>query len=146
MLIRVHYDGWSSGFSATVDFDFIEVSPRDVLSIENISPVGGYSYQSLADDQNFQPVTKLFNEPVEGVAVKSYVSDMGMKALKAVVNGSQNNSISINGDDIYQWDVWKDCGMIPIYPQGGTWPFDRAGWCPGTKVDLQVVNLLSLLI
>jgi hypothetical protein len=31
--------------------------------------------------------------------------------------------------------VWKDCGNNPIYPQGGTWPFDRAGWCPGTKVD-----------
>jgi hypothetical protein len=31
--------------------------------------------------------------------------------------------------------VWTDCGNNPIYPQGGTWPFDRAGWCPGTIVD-----------
>ena len=36
-----------------------------------------------------------------------------MKALKAVEWVSKQHSISINGDDIYQWDVWKDCGMIP---------------------------------
>ena len=146
-LIRVHYDGWSSGFSATVDFDFIEgIPPRDVLSIENIAPVGGYSYQSLADDQNFQPITKSFNEEVEGVAVKSYVSGHGHEGPQSCCEWvSKQHSISINGDDIYQWDVWKDCGMIPIYPQGGTWPFDRAGWCPGTEVDLQVSELTEFI-
>ena len=35
----------------------------------------------------------------------------------------------------FKWNVWKDCGNNAIYPQGGTWPFDRAGWCPGTAVD-----------
>ena len=146
-LIRVHYDGWSSGFSATVDFDFIEgIPPREVLSIENIAPVGGYSYQSLADDQNFQPITKIFNEQVEGVAVKSYVSGHGHEGPQSCCEWvSKQHSISINGDDIYQWDVWKDCGMIPIYPQGGTWPFDRAGWCPGTGVDLQVSELTEFI-
>tara|TARA_B100001093_G_scaffold496650_1_gene542614 strand:+ start:939 stop:1346 length:408 start_codon:yes stop_codon:yes gene_type:complete len=117
-----------------------------VLSIENIAPVGGYSYQSLADDQNFQPITKLFNEEVEGVAVKSYVSGHGHEGPQSFCEWvSKQHSISINGDDIYQWDVWKDCGMIPIYPQGGTWPFDRAGWCPGTEVDLQVSELTEFI-
>ena len=41
----------------------------------------------------------------------------------------------MNGWELFRWNVWKDCGNNPIYPQGGTWPFDRAGWCPGTKVD-----------
>ena len=41
----------------------------------------------------------------------------------------------MNGLKLFRWNVWKDCGYNPIYPQGGTWPFDRAGWCPGTKVD-----------
>lgn len=35
----------------------------------------------------------------------------------------------------FRWNVWKNCGDNPIFPQGGTWPFDRAGWCPGTFVD-----------
>lgn len=27
--------------------------------------------------------------------------------------------------------LWKDCGDNPLYPQGGTWIYDRAYWCPG---------------
>ena len=35
--IRCHYSGWSSGFSATLDFEFIEGTPaRDVMKVENI--------------------------------------------------------------------------------------------------------------
>ena len=42
--IRCHYSGWSSGFSATLDFEFIEGTPaRDVIKLENIYS-GGYSY------------------------------------------------------------------------------------------------------
>lgn len=28
-------------------------------------------------------------------------------------------------------DIWKECGSNPLYPQAGTWIFDRANWCPG---------------
>ncbi|MCY4418782.1 MAG: peptide-N-glycosidase F-related protein [Cytophagales bacterium] len=31
--------------------------------------------------------------------------------------------------------IWRgDCGLTATYPQAGTWPFDRAGWCPGDLV------------
>ena len=48
---------------------------------------------------------------------------------------SKTHTYYINGWELFRWNIWKDCGNNPIYPQGGTWPFDRAGWCPGTKVD-----------
>ncbi|MCK3683530.1 peptide-N-glycosidase F-related protein [Maribellus sp. YY47] len=38
-------------------------------------------------------------------------------------------------------DMWKDCGNNPLYPQGGTWIFDRAYWCPG---DLQVPDVIDI--
>lgn len=38
-------------------------------------------------------------------------------------------------------DMWKDCGENPLYPQGGTWIFDRAYWCPG---DLQVPDIIDI--
>jgi hypothetical protein len=32
--------------------------------------------------------------------------------------------------------VWReDCGENPVYPQAGTWLYDRAGWCPGQNVE-----------
>lgn len=146
-LIRVHYSGWSSGFSADVNFDFISgTPPRDVLSIENMDLVGGFSYQSLADDEMYPPLTINFDDEVEGVAIKTFVSGHGHEGPQNCCEWvSKQHSISINNEDIYQWNVWKDCGMIPIYPQGGTWPFDRAGWCPGTEVDLQVSEITEFI-
>ena len=145
--IRVHYGGWSSGFSATVDFHFIEgVPPREVLNIENMFPVGEYSYESLADNMNFPNMTKSFNSDVKGFAIKTYVSGHGHEGPQNCCEWiSKQHAIAVNGNDIYQWNVWKDCGMIPIYPQGGTWPFDRAGWCPGTEVDLHVSELTDFV-
>jgi len=146
-LIRVHYGGWSSGFSATVKFDFIEgTPPREVLNVENMYPVGGYSYQSLADDVSYPSVVKSFEDNVEGLAVKSYVSGHGHEGPQNCCEWvSKQHGISINNEEIYQWYVWKDCGMIPVYPQGGTWPFDRAGWCPGTTVDEQISELTDFV-
>jgi len=33
----------------------------------------------------------------------------------------------------YNWD--EDCGENPIFPQGGTWIYDRANWCPGKRAQ-----------
>ena len=36
----------------------------------------------------------------------------------------------------FQWNNWKsDCAENPVIAQGGTWIYDRAGWCPGTFTD-----------
>ncbi len=40
------------------------------------------------------------------------------------------------GEEEYIYHVWNDCSEIPIYPQGGTWIYDRAGWCPGDPTTL----------
>lgn len=42
--------------------------------------------------------------------------------------------VIFNGKVIDRTDLWKDCGSNPLYPQGGTWVYDRGHWCPG---DLQ---------
>jgi hypothetical protein len=147
-LIRVHYGGWSSGFSSTINFDFIEGTPaREVLSIENIYPVGSYSYESLADNVHSPSIEKTFDSEVKSVALKSYISGHGHEGPQNCCEWiSKQHRILINGEQEFNWNVWTDCGMIPLYPQGGTWPFDRAGWCPGTKVDLQVSDLTDYVV
>ena len=29
---------------------------------------------------------------------------------------------------------WRKCGINELYPQGGTWVYDRGNWCPGSIV------------
>lgn len=38
----------------------------------------------------------------------------------------------VNGER-WSHDPWRgDCERNPVNPQGGTWKYDRNGWCPGT--------------
>lgn len=36
-----------------------------------------------------------------------------------------------DGNLIHKRQMWMECGNNPIYPQAGTWIFDRGNWCPG---------------
>lgn len=54
---------------------------------------------------------------------------------------SRWRELKIDGVVVDHRDMWKDCGDNPLYPQGGTWIFDRAYWCPG---DLQVPDVVDI--
>ena len=40
--------------------------------------------------------------------------------------------LKVNGTKQFEWLNWKECSDNPVMAQGGTWLYDRAGWCPGT--------------
>ena len=74
--------------------------------------------------------------PLKLFKIKSVISGHGHEGPRNCCEwDSKTHTWYINKWKVFRWNVWKDCGNNPIYPQGGTWPFDRAGWCPGTKVD-----------
>ncbi len=54
---------------------------------------------------------------------------------------SRWRDLIFDGNVIDHRNMWKDCGENPLYPQGGTWIFDRAYWCPG---DLQVPDIIDV--
>ena len=47
----------------------------------------------------------------------------------------KNHNLSINGVQQFEWLNWKECADNPVISQGGTWIYDRAGWCPATFGD-----------
>jgi hypothetical protein len=60
---RVFYSGWSSGFSVTLDFDFIEgTPPHSVLSVQNLYQGDGSYTNSAEFEANFLPA-KIVNVP-----------------------------------------------------------------------------------
>ncbi len=147
-IIRVHYDGWTSGFSASIDFHFINgIPPRNIISVENIYPPGSYSYESLSDNINFPPYQKFFSSDIKGSAIINYVSGHGHEGPQSCCEWIPKiHNININGFEVNTWTAWNDCGFIPVYPQGGTWPFDRAGWCPGEAVTKNYIDISDNLI
>src|SRR5690606_6382595 len=54
----------------------------------------------------------------------------------------------VNGNQTESWHIWQthDCALNPVFPQGGTWPGAREGWCPGDLVkdnDFDLTEFIS---
>ena len=118
-------------------FHFIKgTPPRDVISVQNIYPYADYKYEYLADDSLLKSTDIILNPNAHTYRIKSIVSGHGHASPRNCCEwDSKTHTWYTEGYELFRWNVWTDCGNNPIYPQGGTWPFDRAGWCPGTIVD-----------
>ena len=53
--------------------------------------------------------------------------------------------VKVNGDTQWSWEIMRECADNALYPQGGTWIYDRAGWCPGAVVDTKDFELTPLV-
>ena len=54
---------------------------------------------------------------------------------------SRWRELKFDGKVVDHRDMWKECGDNPLYPQGGTWIFDRAYWCPGDLQEPDIVDI-----
>jgi hypothetical protein len=126
-----------------IEFWFIKGTPeRDVLNIQPIWPQGRGYFSEILSDARFE------SRQVPLMPIASY-----FKIRSAITGHDQNGEfisrqhyININGGaKEFTYDVWKSCSKNPIYPQGGTWIFDRAGWCPGMATDVHSFSLDGLV-
>ncbi|MCK5050239.1 MAG: hypothetical protein KAS53_00775 [Candidatus Cloacimonetes bacterium] len=118
-------------------FIFVEgVPPRNVISIKNLYPWGSYKYGDIADDNVLQPFELILDSKARGYMLRARISGHGHHGPRNCCEWDRKtHTYYANEGVLFRWNIWKNCGDNPIYPQGGTWQFDRAGWCPGTAVD-----------
>lgn len=133
--IRAFYDGWSSGFSVTLDFEMIVgTPPRDVISINNLWK-GYYKYENSEDFETrfLYPLNYKFSKNEKAAAIKFIPSGHGFVNEDACAEFcSRYYNLKINQEKLFTANMWNDkCGSNPTYPQAGTWIYNRANWCPG---------------
>lgn len=136
--IRTFYDGWSQGSYYSLDFELIEGTPaRDVFRIENIYN-GGFTYGNDADPIEAKlPERTITVDPLStNTTLKITTSGHGFGGTdNAAEFSDKTHSILVGGQVRYRQHLWRDdCGQNPVYPQAGTWYYQRAGWCPGDIV------------
>lgn len=144
--VRIHYSGYSWGFTGDIHFDFIEgTPPRDVLGVENVWK-GSYAYGK----------TPSINDRI---ASHNTTAPTGTQSteLKLIISGhgSDNSGCSefckkfyevvLNNNKFDKTDLWRDnCGYNHMYPQSGTWVYNRGNWCPGDVVFPNTHELASV--
>ncbi|MBI3233039.1 MAG: T9SS type A sorting domain-containing protein [Bacteroidetes bacterium] len=141
--IRDFYSGWSSGYSVTLDFYFIEGNPpRPVLSMDNLWGKGGnsFGYANSADfETKYMNAKSVYKNPATKSAKLTFVpSGHGFdNSVGAAEFFDEPFHIKVNGTEVASDHIWNDkCGQNPLFPQGGTWIYNRANWCPGSKVGI----------
>ncbi|PHR50051.1 MAG: hypothetical protein COA32_02650 [Fluviicola sp.] len=127
-----------------IDFLFIHGTPtREVLDLRQIWKVDSKSYTLIESDDVFAPRTIALPSDAAQVIVKSAITGHGQQGEFI----PRDHYLEVNsGQSTHEWMVWKECSQNPMYPQGGTWIYDRAGWCPGMPTDVEtwdVTNYIS---
>ncbi|PHI20590.1 hypothetical protein CEQ90_07510 [Lewinellaceae bacterium SD302] len=122
-----------------IKFQFITgTPPREVVGFQNVWPFRRSGYADIQNDVHFEP------------RELKAVDNAAFYKLRSAITGHDQNGefvprnhyVNVNGgpqEFVYQ--VWKECADNPIYPQGGTWTFDRAGWCPGAATDVHEFDI-----
>ncbi len=139
--MRAFYGGWSTGFNVTLNFEFIEgIPPRNVINVQNLWS-GSNSYASMSDV--LQDTSVFIPNEAKNSSMRVTISGHGQDGE---FTPGVNYYLQLNNQDLYSQEIWRDdCGEVALYPQGGTWVYDRANWCPGDKATTRKHELTSFL-
>ena len=121
-------------------FAFIEgTPPRDVINVEAFwngtyylnswdNNVQSHQYSIAPNEEMFRLVTR----------ASGHGFGQGNNCAEFCYN---THSVLVDSTEHWSWEIMQECADNPLYPQGGTWIYDRAAWCPGAPVATQRFEL-----
>lgn len=138
-------------------FLFIEgTPPREIKKIETLwseAEAIDFNYASLSNDTKMNEIEVPLLPEAEEFKIRMRMTGHGHNSNDGNYPHCcewKNNThyLKVNGKQEYQWNIWKEteCAGNPVYPQGGTWPGAREGWCPGDIVpekDFEITPFVS---
>ncbi|MCH4552961.1 peptide-N-glycosidase F-related protein [Aestuariibaculum lutulentum] len=138
------YESPETGWDLTIGFK-IDFGPAvaDFVSVKEMWQ-GNFEYGNPENDieNSLKPIT----------IKKQNDADFGRFRIQHTGHGMDRPSgcsefcsrwreLTFDNKTIDKRDLWKECSDNPLYPQGGTWIYDRADWCPG---DLQLPDIIDM--
>jgi hypothetical protein len=152
--MRAFIDTWvDSGWVVTVRFDFkagtparipVKVLPMGWKDGDNVDR-GRVVYGDPNRSIGSQMPERTIHLPASGFSqARMFVITTGHgqgNAQNCAEFCPKKHYVVVNGQ-AKETVIWRDdCEFNPINNQGGTWQYDRAGWCPGADVKPWIVDL-----
>ncbi|THU39284.1 T9SS type A sorting domain-containing protein [Niastella caeni] len=142
--IRLSYHNYSGGFTGNIKFAFIEgTPPRSVTGIKRLWH-GAFPFGRSTDPiENYLPaINALAPANTQQAEMNFTVTGHGSDNTGCSEFCSKYYQVYANSSLKETKTIWKDnCGSNNLYPQSGTWIYNRAGWCPGEQVNPNVHKL-----
>ncbi|MBL7917431.1 MAG: T9SS type A sorting domain-containing protein, partial [Bacteroidia bacterium] len=130
-----------------IDFYFIVgTPPRTVLEFNQLwqgtNRTGAPSIGNITNNNYFPALNVPLLSNGQFFKVRSTITGHGSEGEFHQNGGLVNHYFNVNGgSNEFAWYITQECSGIPVYPQGGTWVYDRQGWCPGESSLVKEHNL-----
>jgi hypothetical protein len=144
-LLQGQVDLSSGNLQELIDLKFLFIkgtAPRDVIDIKKVwGDMRSYKYKDLSADTKLSEIEVPLNPEAKQFKLITRLTGHGHNSN----DGSSphccewkdnTHYLIVNSENVANWHIWQtyDCALNPVYPQGGTWPGSREGWCPGDLV------------
>jgi hypothetical protein len=148
--IEYNHTGWEPnedrGWTVTLAFEIVKGKPAwEPVSIQKLYD-GAFRYGDSTNsiENALKPVRFTADKKAAFARLRVVQTGHGMdKHDNCAEFCSKYREVRYDGKLIDRRDIWKKCGDNPLYPQAGTWIYDRANWCPG---DLMQPDLYDLKV
>lgn len=132
------------GWAITLDFEIIKGTPAwEPISIQKVYDNSYHYGDSTRPIENeLAPVTFKTAKGAEFARLRIVQTGHGMDRPDGCGEFcNKYRQVFYDGKLIDTRSIWKECGDNPLYPQAGTWIYDRANWCPGNLMQPDIYNL-----
>lgn len=135
--IHTGYEGTNVGWQVTVDFAFIEGTPvADPINFTQLWN-GSFPYGDATNSiENYlTPDTVAIDANCAYTKLRLLHTGHGADANDCSEFCNKYRTIKFDNVAMNTRARWRTCGNNALFPQGGTWVYDRANWCPGNIVQ-----------
>jgi hypothetical protein len=125
------------GWLVTLDFAINEgPSPRRCVGMDTLW-CGSFPYGDTAApiEELLHPIAFTMPENASLARLRIHQTGHGMDdSANCAEFCRKYRQVWLDDSLVAERFVWRECGDNPLYPQAGTWLFNRANWCPGSVV------------
>jgi hypothetical protein len=126
-------------YQEQMDIDFwfvVGTPPRNVISFNQLwqgaGRAGDASAASINSDVRYNTQSVATASNGAAFKLRSTITGHGSQGEFSQNGGNMLHFFNVDGGaDEFTWGLTIDCTSNPIMAQGGTWVYNRQGWCPG---------------
>ncbi|MFO7723635.1 MAG: LamG-like jellyroll fold domain-containing protein [Bacteroidales bacterium] len=134
-----------------IDFLFIVGTPaRDVIGFNQLwqgsARDGQASIAAINNDSRFAPVNVTLDQGGDHFRLRATITGHGSDGEFHQNGGAVDHYFRVDSTmNSFSWQITEECAFNPVFPQGGTWVYDRQGWCPGQVSLTKMLDLTPVL-
>ena len=147
VILKSFIDTWvQPGWLVSVEFDFVEGQGQYPFTVvRNLWNYDRLVYGDPTIPVDISTIQEYLPNDTEEAYIRITTTGHGQgNTENAAEFSDKRHDILINGEVSHVHNFWRpDCEFNDCSPQNGTWQYDRAGFCPGDKVDAQNLSILD---